>query len=122
MRPSIDYGERMMFSAVNGDVGRGDIIMFKYPKDNQKHYVKRVIGHPGETIEIKEGIVPIDGVELSEPYVDQEYNKLQVTFPPRTIPAEHYFVMGDNRDNSSDSRYWGTVDLELVVGKYYFSY
>jgi signal peptidase I len=139
------------------DINRGDVIVFRYPKDLTKHYVKRVVGLPGERVRIVDQQVFVDGRALDEPY------KMHISppgayadpfrdfFPPRPhpgrryggidqdpywyedymvedeilVPEGHYFAMGDNRDNSSDSRYWGFVPVEDVVGKalvIYWSY
>src|SRR5262249_4128478 len=96
---------------------RGDIVIFKYPADLTKRMVKRVIGLPGDQIEIKRGEVWINGVKLDEPYVSAQLNLSQRVFSPLTIPAHAYFVLGDNRDNSNDSRIWGTVPEELIDAK-----
>ncbi len=122
MLPAFANGDRLLIDGKTGEIRRGDVIMFLYPKDRTKSYIKRVVGLPGEAIEIREGRVLIDGKLLEEPYVTEEYNRQKASFPPRRIPEYQYFVMGDNRDNSSDSRYWGTVDEKLVTGKYYMTY
>jgi signal peptidase I len=105
-----------------GELKRGDLITFLFPKDRSKWYFKRIIGLPGETIEIRAGKVFINGQMLDEPYVDEAYNKTKASFTPKKIEEYQYFVMGDNRDNSSDSRYWGTVDEKLITGKYTMTY
>lgn len=122
MKPAFNNGDRMFVDKNLGELKRGDIITFLYPKDKSKSYFKRIVGLPGETVEIREGKVYIDGQFLDEPYVDESYNQFKPIFPPRKVPEYQYFVMGDNRDNSSDSRYWGTVDKELITGKYYMTY
>ena len=93
---------------------RGDVIVFRYPKDPSRDFVKRVIGLPGETVEIHRGTVRIDGEVLEEPYLEERDLS---NLGPTLVPPDNYFVMGDNRDGSSDSRHWGPVPLENVVGK-----
>lgn len=122
MMPTFNNGDKLLMDKKVSDLKRGDVIIFLFPKDRKKSYIKRIIGLPGETIEIREGKVYINGQVLDEPYVDESYNQQKATFPPRLIPEYNYFVLGDNRDNSSDSRYWGTVDKELIKGKYYLTY
>jgi signal peptidase I len=103
----------------------GEIDLFNSPVDNaSKPYIKRVIGLPGETVEIHDDHVFIDGQQLDEPYL-----KGAATFcaggrdcPPVTVPAGHVFVMGDNRDNSSDSRAFGVVDIDSIIGKAWITY
>ena len=103
---------------------RGDIVVFRYPLDIAQTFVKRVIGVPGDRIHLENGAVVRDGVRLSEPYTQHIAtlaNEFRDNFPGRgqeiTVPANKYFVMGDNRDNSSDSRYWGYVPRENITGK-----
>ncbi len=103
---------------------RGDIIVFKYPKDPSKEYVKRVIGTPGDTVLIRNNKVYVNGKLFPDPPgVKHIYSSLfddlpiKKNFGPIVVPKDHYFVMGDNRDNSSDSRVWGYVPWENVVGK-----
>ncbi len=122
MKPSFNNGDKILVDKNLNDLKRGDVITFLYPKDRSKWYFKRIVGLPGETIEIREGKVYIDGQLLQEPYVEEEYNQANANFPPRRVPEYQYFVMGDNRDNSSDSRYWGMVDKELITGRYYMTY
>jgi signal peptidase I len=122
MMPSFNNGDRILIDKNFGELKRGDVITFLYPKDRTKSYFKRIVGLAGEIVEIREGKVYINEQILDEPYVNEAYNKINATFPPRKVPENQYFVMGDNRDNSSDSRYWGTVDKELITGKYYMTY
>ncbi|MGQ9705716.1 MAG: signal peptidase I [bacterium] len=121
---------------------RGDIIIFKYPHQdntinpyktlkqwigdltgrpliNRKNLIKRVIGLPGEKLEIKDGVVYINGKPLKEPYLKF---KPEGNFGPYKIPSDNYFLMGDNRNESSDSRYWGTLNRKFIIGKALFIY
>jgi signal peptidase I len=122
MSPTLNDGDKIFIDQNFGELKRGDIIAFDYPKDRSKWYMKRLIGLPNETVEIREGKVYINDQILDEPYLDEIYNQQKSSFPPQKIPEYQYFVLGDNRDNSSDSRYWGTVDKELINGKYYVTY
>ncbi len=108
-------------------VKRRDIIVFKFPGEPEKDYVKRVIGLPGETLKIENRQVMIkkpedtDFVAYPESYVEHRYpgaeSEALNNLPPRPIPENEYFVMGDNRDDSRDSREWGTVPREMIRGK-----
>ncbi len=122
MRPGIEDQERLLINTSVGEIKRGDIIVFKYPKDTSKLYLKRVVGLPGETIEIKDGTVFIEGVQLKEDYVNEEDVPSDSQLTKTHINNGHYFVMGDNREFSSDSRAWGTVDHSLIQGKLYMKY
>ena len=122
MMPTFSNGDRILIDRNWNELKRGDVIAFLYPKDRSKWYIKRIIDLPGETVEIREGKVFINGQIFDESYVDDSYNQAKSSFPPKQVPIYQYFVMGDNRDNSSDSRYWGTVDEELIKGKYYRTY
>ena len=113
-------------------IERGDIIVFKYPEDPERDFIKRTIGLPGETIELRNKKVFIDGTMLDEPYVqylwtpsDEEGTfdfDVRMTYGPVTVPEGQYFMMGDNRDNSQDSRYWGFLPREYIKGKALFVY
>jgi signal peptidase I len=122
MSPTLNDGDKIFIDKNLGELKRGDIILFYYPKDRSKSYMKRIIGLPNETVEIREGRIYIDDQILDEPYLDETRNQQKSSFRPQRIPEYQYFVVGDNRDNSSDSRYWGTVDKELIIGKYYMAY
>ena len=98
---------------------RGDVIVFRFPRDPSKDFVKRVIGLPGEVIELKDGKTFIDGMPLEEPYLNAKNPSSQ---PPRLIGEKEYFVMGDNRRSSNDSRSWGPVPEENVLGKVWVVY
>lgn len=100
---------------------RGDVIVFRYPRDPSRDFVKRVIGVPGDTVRITgSGVVSVDGVRLSEPYT----NDLTNYYGPETwtLKAGQYFVLGDNRGDSSDSRDWGPVPRTDIIGKAEFVY
>ena len=101
---------------------RGDIVVFWYPNDPSKNYIKRIVGLPGETVEVREGRVIINNVELDEPYLDPHLNISHMSLQPVLVKDHYYFVMGDNRDNSSDSRYWGLVPEKYIYGKALFRY
>ena len=112
-------------------IHRGDIIVFKYPEEPERDFIKRVIGLPGETIEVRRKRVYINDALFDEPYVhylsppDEEGPPdfdVRVQYGPVTVPDGHYFMMGDNRDNSQDSRYWGFLPREYVKGKAMFVY
>ena len=102
---------------------RGDIAIFKYPDDESTDYVKRVIGLPGETVEIKDGKVYIDGSDtpLNEPYVKETPTG---DYGPYHVPEDSYFMMGDNREYSKDSRFWENkyVKLDKMVARVHFMY
>src|SRR5579864_7664523 len=99
-------------------IDRGDVVVFWYPLDRSKSFIKRVIGLPGDTIEIRAGHLYINGRELAEPYVPASYLD-DSNYPARKIPPGEYFVMGDHRDSSNDSRVFGPVPRseERRVGK-----
>jgi signal peptidase I len=117
---------------------RGEVVVFKYPEEPDRDFIKRVIGLPGETVELREKKVYINGTPLNEPYVHflepprsgTEFNEVtsfdvRERYGPVTVPPNQYFMMGDNRDNSQDSRYWGFLPRDLVKGKalvIYWSY
>lgn len=99
---------------------RGEIILFKAPLDPSKEFVKRLVGLPGEIITVRNGDIMINGKLL--PALSPLIRKDQVNFGPVKIPAGSYFFMGDNRANSADSRYWGFVKKEALIGQAFFTY
>jgi len=98
---------------------RGDVVIFEYPKDISRDFIKRVIGLPGETVEIRQGKVYINGQLMPEPFGP---NPGSYSAPPVTVPAGEVYVMGDNRNNSSDSHIWGPLPINLIIGKALASY
>lgn len=112
-----------------GEPDRGDIIVFEYPKDPDKDYIKRVIGVPGDTVNIRKKEVYVNGRPLNHDFgvhTDSNVIPPQVNerdnFGPVTVPPKAYFVMGDNRDNSYDSRFWGFVDESAIKGEAFIIY
>jgi signal peptidase I len=119
-------------------IERGDVVVHKYPEEPERDFIKRVIGLPGETLEVREKKVYIDGKALEGPYAhfiqppaafsalhEVTSGDVRERYGPVTVPANHYFVMGDNRDNSQDSRYWGFLPREYIKGRalvLYWSY
>ncbi len=131
MVPQLENGERLLVNKLIyydiesvswGHIERGDIVVFWYPKDPNKSYVKRVVGLPGETVSVRNGRVIVDGMLLNEPYLDIQHNQSMANSPEVEVDEYHYFVMGDNRDNSSDSRVWGVVPSKYIYGKAFFRY
>ncbi|WP_074656124.1 signal peptidase I [Terriglobus roseus] len=104
-----------------GDVRHSDVVVFHYPRDITKSYIKRVIALPGDRLRIDHGRVYVNDVKLSEPYVPARYAD-ERSQPEMLVPAGEYFVMGDHRSISSDSRDFGTVDRGLIYGKASFVY
>lgn len=100
---------------------RGDVVVFHFPLDLTREFVKRVIGLPGDQVEIKSGVVYINGWELPEPYLSPAISK-QHSMASIKLSKDQYFVLGDNRAASNDSRNWGAVPKENIVGKVWFVY
>jgi len=99
-------------------IRRGDVVVFKYPLEPEVDYIKRVIGLPGDTVEVRQGYVYVNGRRLEEPYVNEAYRALDFKpVPPTVVYPGHYFVMGDHRNASHDSRVWGQVPRELIKGR-----
>jgi signal peptidase I len=108
-------------------VVRGDVVVFKYPEDPERDFIKRIVGMPGETIEIKGTQVLVNGTAIAQPFAhfllphdpaaSSHEGDPREHFGPVTVPAGHYFAMGDNRDNSQDSRYWGFLPAHFIKGR-----
>ena len=116
MLPTLQPGEFLMVNKLAyrfGDVQRGDIIVFHYPQNPAEDFIKRVIGVPGDTVVVSQGVVSVNGYALTEPYISDApaYNGQW------TVPEGQVFVLGDNRNQSSDSHHWGNVPLENIVGR-----
>ena len=116
MLPTLEDGEFVLVSKLNykfGDAERGDIIVFHYPMDPEQELIKRVIGLPGDTVSVQSGVVSVNGLALNEPYIaaTPAYSGEWI------VPEENLFVLGDNRNDSSDSHSWGYLPFEQVVGK-----
>ena len=139
--PALTQVERTLLPAKA--IARRDVVVFKYPEDPERDFIKRVIGLPGDQIEVRRKRVFVNGQPLEEPYVyymgpppppaaeigasegQESSGDPRESYRPVTVPPDHYFVMGDNRDNSQDSRYWGFLPRGYVKGKalvIYWSY
>jgi signal peptidase I len=122
MMPTFRNGDRVFMERNPGQLDCGDIIIFLFPEDTTKSYIKRIVGLPGQTLMIEDGKVSINGKLIEVPYMNADFLSQDSLPAPVKIPDGHYFVLGDNRRNSSDSRYWGTVPRNLIYGKYWFRY
>ncbi len=121
MEPNLHDGEYVIIDRISyvlHQPERGDVIVF-IPPNNDKDYIKRVIGLPGDTVEVRDGQVIVNGQTLNEPYLASPTN---YAYGPATIQAGHYFVLGDNRNNSSDSHSWGTIETKAIIGRAWFVY
>jgi len=134
MVPNFESGEYVLTDKISyriGDPKRGDVVVFHAPPaancpvGTGCDFIKRVIGTPGETIEVKNDAIYVDGVALEEDYIPDEFDILPGTFTRDraiTLSEKEYFVSGDNRPYSSDSRAWGPIEREDIVGKAFFRY
>ena len=102
-------------------IHRGDVVVFWYPLDRSKSFIKRVIALPGETVTIRQGVVTVNGVVVPEPYVPPQYEDAS-DYGPTRVPADSYFVMGDHRISSNDSRVFGPVPSQFIYGRAVFAY
>jgi signal peptidase I len=124
MMPSLEDQERIFvnkFVYRLEPIGRGDIVVFRYPRDPSKSYIKRVIGMAGDRIRIDSGQVYVNGELLDEPYVPSEYADAR-SYPEITVQPNSYFVLGDHRSMSNDSRDFGSVNQSFIYGKAVFGY
>ena len=124
MNTTFENGQYLIVDQISYDLeapARGEVIIFRYPRDPKTFFIKRIIGLPGETVESAKGVLTIknsahpEGFTLSEPYVQQD-SRTYDDFTTTLGPTE-YFVMGDNRAQSSDSRFWGPLDRKLIIGR-----
>lgn len=123
MEPTLHEPERLFVNKIGYRLHapeRGDIVVFAYPRDTSRNFIKRVIALPGETVEIREGRVYVDGAFIEETYV--AYPDTHGDYGTITVPRDHVFVMGDNRRNSEDSRYFGPVPFDNIRGKAFLVY
>ncbi len=124
MLPMLEDQDRLFINKLAfrvGEIHRGDVVVFLYPRDQAKSYIKRVIGLPGDQVRIDHGQVLVNGRILAEPYVPARFTD-ERSEPERIIPKGEYFVMGDHRSISSDSRDFGPVERKLIYGKAAFVY
>jgi signal peptidase I len=119
MSPELRDGERILvnkFLYYFGDIHRGDVVVFWYPEDPELSFIKRVVALPGETVEIRSGTVLVNGSPIDEPYVAGPNADLR-TFESQEVKPGHFYVLGDNRKGSNDSRSWGLVPKRYIYGK-----
>jgi signal peptidase I len=124
MLPVLEDQDRLFINKLAyrvGEIHRGDVVVFLYPRDHQKSYIKRVIALPGDDLRIDHGDVYVNGILMKEAYVPKQFEDDR-SQPEMTVPQHEYFVMGDHRSISSDSRDFGPVDRDLVYGKAAFVY
>jgi signal peptidase I len=112
-----------------GEPKPGDVVVFRYPDDPARDFIKRCVAVGGQTVEIRDKVLYVDGQALEEPYVEHKDPRVlpratstRDNFGPYVVPQDHLFMMGDNRDNSHDSRFWGALPRKLVKGKAMFLY
>ena len=124
MLPVLEDQDRLFINKMAyrvGDIHHGDVVVFQYPRDLSKSYIKRVIALPGDDIRIEHGRVYVNGAQLKEPYVPSKFADDR-SQPEMVLPPHQYFMMGDHRSISSDSRDFGPVDRDLIYGKAAFVY
>lgn len=124
MTPRLTHRERVLINKFVyrlEPIQRGDVVVFWYPLDPAKSYIKRVVGLPGEWVSVREGRVYINGQLLSESYLPPG-SLDRLSYPPTYVEPDHYYVLGDHRESSNDSRIWGTVKREQIYGKAVFVY
>jgi signal peptidase I len=124
MLPVLEDQDRLFINKIAyrvGEIHQGDVVVFEYPRDHQKSYIKRIIALPGDRIRIDHGRVFVNGAALKEPYVPARFSDDR-SQPETVLPPNDYWVMGDHRSISSDSRDFGPVDRDLIYGKAVFVY
>jgi len=124
MLPTLENGQRIIVNKLAyrfGDIERNDIVVFYYPLDPDKSFIKRVIGLPGDTVEIRDGNVYLNGTKLNEPYVVRRYRDRD-DYSEMVVQPGHYFVLGDHRNGSNDSRSGWLVPQRYIYGRAFFRY
>lgn len=124
MQPQLRDQDRLFinkFAYHFESISRGDVVVFHYPRDPEKSYIKRIIALPGDRLDIEDGRVYVNGTRVQEPYVPRDYRDSR-SVPEIVVPPSEYFVMGDHRSISSDSRDFGPVERDLIYGKAAFVY
>lgn len=132
MIPTLEIGDRVLvakFWKWIAEPARGSLYVFRYPRDRDRDFVKRVIALPGDTVDIRDGVVYVNGSALDEPYV-KNHDRFTLNAGPNrifksapfTVPDGHYFMLGDNRPNSQDGRFWGFVPDDDIHGPVFFRY
>lgn len=119
MAPTVAHGDYLVISRVHyllGQPQRGDVAVFHYPKNPQRDYIKRVIGLPGETVELRDQMIYINGERLLEPYLPEPCSQTRCGAGVWQLSKDEYFLMGDNRNLSSDSRAFGPVQQQYLIG------
>lgn len=124
MMPTLEDQERVFinkFVYKLEPIERGDVVVFRYPRDPSKSYIKRVVAVAGDRVQITDGVVSVNGERLSEPYVPEQYEDVR-SYPETLVPPHCYFLLGDHRNLSNDSRDFGPVDEDFIYGKAVFGY
>jgi signal peptidase I len=124
MLPLLEDGERIVvnkFVYRFRPIERGDVVVFWYPKDPSVSFIKRVVGLPGDTVELSKGVVHVNGAPVAEPYIRRQF-KDSDTYPPVQVSKGFYYVLGDHRNSSNDSRSWGEVPERYIYGKALFRF
>ena len=125
MVPTLEVWDRVLINKLAYDLNepeRGDIVLFRSPEGGEDPLMKRVVGLPGDTIEVRHDRLYVSGKLQREPYVNDEYRELQAPYGPQQVPPDHVFVMGDNRGDSQDSRVFGAVLQENLIGEALFRF
>jgi len=122
MEPTLHYQQYLLINKMAyalSEPQRGDIIVFQYPNAPESSYIKRVVGIPGDTVECRPNEIIINGKVIDEPYNPTPW---RYTCPPMTLEPNEYYVLGDNRAQSSDSHKWGPLEGHFIIGKVWYSY
>jgi signal peptidase I len=125
MVPTLMVWDRILINKLAYDFAepqRGDIVLFENPEGGGEPLIKRVVGLPGDQIEVRAGRLYVDGRRQREPYVNEHLRNIQSPYGPIEVPKGHYFMMGDNRGNSADSRVFGPVPEENLIGEALFRF